>query len=120
MPGLAPAAKQQGRYVASVIKARINGMPPSAGFRYHHAGSLATIARKAAVADFGQLKLSGAVAWWVWGLVHILFLSGRRNRLVIALEWFWAYLTYRPSTRLITGDVQAARRNTLMPSRSAA
>jgi NADH dehydrogenase/putative oxidoreductase len=120
VPGLAPAAKQQGRYVASVIRARIGGKPKPAAFRYHHAGSLATIGRKAAVADFGRLQLSGAVAWWVWGLVHILFLSGMRNRVVIALEWFWAYLTYRPSTRLITGDVQTPRRKTLMASRSAA
>jgi NADH dehydrogenase FAD-containing subunit len=105
VPGLAPAAKQQGRYVASVIKARIEGRRPPAPFRYRHAGSLATIGRKAAVADFGWLRLSGALAWWVWGVVHILFLSGMRNRVVVALEWFWAYLTYHPSTRLITGDI---------------
>jgi NADH dehydrogenase FAD-containing subunit/uncharacterized membrane protein YphA (DoxX/SURF4 family) len=105
VPGLAPAAKQQGRFVASVIKARIEGRRPPAPFRYRHAGSLATIGRKAAVADFGWLRLSGALAWWVWGVVHILFLSGMRNRVVVALEWFWAYLTYHPSTRLITGDI---------------
>jgi NADH dehydrogenase FAD-containing subunit len=67
VPGLAPAAKQQGRYVASVIKARIEGRPPPAPFRYRHAGSLATIGRKAAIADFGRLQLSGAFACWVWG-----------------------------------------------------
>ena len=105
VPGLAPAAKQQGRYVAAVIKSRIAGGPPPAPFRYRHAGSLATIGRKAAVADFGRLRLSGALAWWVWGAVHILFLSGLRNRAVVALEWFWAYLTYHPSTRLITGEI---------------
>ena len=105
VPGLAPAAEQQGRYVASVIKARIEGRPTPAPFRYRHAGSLATIRRKAPVADFGWLRLSGALAWWVWGVVHILFLSGMRNRVVVALEWFWAYLTYHPSTRLITGDI---------------
>jgi len=120
VPGLAPAAKQQGRYVASVIKSRLDGNSPPAPFRYRHAGSLATIGRKAAVADFGRLRLSGAVAWWVWGLVHILFLSGMRNRLVIALEWFWAYLTYRPSTRLITGEVPITARRPVIPSRSAA
>jgi NADH dehydrogenase/putative oxidoreductase len=81
VPGLAPAAKQQGRYVASVIKARIEGRPPPAPFRYRHSGSLATIGRKAAVADFGGLRLFGALAWWVWGVVHILFLSG------CAIEW---------------------------------
>ena len=116
MPGLAPAAKQQGRYVASVIKARIEGRLPPAPLRYRHAGSLATIGRKAAVADFGRLKLSGALAWWVWGAVDILFLSGMRNRVVIALEWFWAYLTYRPSTRLITGEIPIRARSTVASS----
>ena len=111
VPGLAPAAKQQGRYVASVIMARIEGRPLPSRFRYRHAGSLATIGRKAAVADFGWLRLSGAIAWWVWGVVHILFLSGMRNRAVVALEWFWAYLTYHPSTRLITGDVPFVERS---------
>jgi NADH dehydrogenase/putative oxidoreductase len=115
VPGLAPAAKQQGRYVASVIKARIEGRPPPAPFHYRHAGSLATIGRKAAVADFGWLRLSGALAWWVWGVVHILFLSGMRNRVVVALEWFWAYLTYRPSTRLITGDIPIPTRSIAVP-----
>jgi NADH dehydrogenase FAD-containing subunit len=111
VPGLAPAAKQQGRYVASVITARIEGRPLPSRFRYRHAGSLATIGRKAAVADFGWLRLSGAIAWWVWGVVRILFLSGMRNRVVVAFEWFWAYLTYHPSTRLITGDVPFVERS---------
>jgi NADH dehydrogenase/putative oxidoreductase len=116
VPGLAPAAKQQGRYVASVVKARIGGRPPPTPFRYRHAGSLATIGRKAAVADFGWLRLSGALAWWVWGVVHILFLSGMRNRVVVALEWFWAYLTYHPSTRLITGEVPIPTRSIVVPA----
>jgi NADH dehydrogenase/putative oxidoreductase len=116
VPGLAPAAKQQGRYVTSVIKARIAGRPPPAPFHYRHAGSLATIGRKAAVADFGWLRLSGALAWWVWGVVHILFLSGMRNRVVVALEWFWAYLTYHPSTRLITGDIPIPTRSIAVPA----
>jgi NADH dehydrogenase/putative oxidoreductase len=116
VPGLAPAAKQQGRYVASVIRARIDGRPRPAPFRYRHAGSLATIGRKAAVADFGWLQLSGALAWWVWGVVHILFLSGMRNRVVVALAWFWAYLTYRPSTRLITGEIPIPTRTILASS----
>jgi NADH dehydrogenase FAD-containing subunit len=118
VPGLAPAAKQQGRYVASLIKARTEGRSLPAPFRYRHAGSLATIGRKAAVADFGRLRLSGAPAWWVWGLVHILFLSGMRNRMVIAFQWFWAYLTYRPSTRLITGDVPIIMRSSANPPHS--
>jgi len=120
VPGLAPAAKQQGRYVAAVISARIAERAPPAPFNYHHAGSLATIGRKAAVADFGRLRLSGPVAWWVWGLVHILFLSGMRNRVVIALEWFWAYLTYRPSTRLITGDITLTTHRAIVPAAQSA
>jgi NADH dehydrogenase FAD-containing subunit len=116
VPGLAPAAKQQGRYVTSAIKARIEGRRPPAPFRYRHAGSLATIGRKAAVADFGWLRLSGALAWWVWGVVHILFLSGMRNRVVVALEWFWAYLTYHPSTRLITGEIPIRTHLSVVPS----
>lgn len=104
VPGLAPAAKQAGQYVATVINAKISGHAPPGPFRYRHRGSLATIGRSAAVADFGRLRLSGAPAWWLWGLVHIYFLTGTRNRLSVAMEWFWAYLTFRRGTRLITGD----------------
>ncbi len=107
VPGLAPAAKQGGTYVARVIAARLKGRPAPAPFRYRHAGSLATIGRKAAVADFGRLRLTGAMAWWLWGAVHVLFLSGMRNRIGVALEWFWAYLTLRQGTRLITGEPAA-------------
>ena len=79
-------------------------------FVYRHLGSLATIGRKAAVADFGWLRLWGAPAWWLWGLVHVGFLVGMRNRVSVMFDWFWAYLTYRSGTRLITGaePVQAA------------
>ncbi|PWC40433.1 hypothetical protein TSO221_25500 [Azospirillum sp. TSO22-1] len=106
VPGLAPAAKQGGAYVAAVIAARIAGRPAPGPFRYRHAGSLATIGRKAAVADFGRVRLTGAAAWWLWGAVHVLFLSGMRNRVGVAVEWFWAYLTLRQGTRLITGPVE--------------
>jgi NADH dehydrogenase/putative oxidoreductase len=105
VPGLAPAAKQGGAYVAAVIRARLENRPPPAPFRYRHAGSLATIGRKAAVADFGRVRLSGGIAWWLWGAAHILFLAGMRNRVTVAVEWFWAYLTFSSSTRLITGDI---------------
>ena len=64
---------------------------------------MATIGRKAAVADFGWLRLSGASAWWLWGVIHVAFLVGLRNRVSVAFDWFWAYLTYNSSTRLITG-----------------
>jgi NADH dehydrogenase len=103
VPGLAPAAKQGGAYVARLITARVLGMPEPGPFVYRHMGSLATIGRKAAVADFGAIKLSGAVAWWLWGFAHLLFLVGARNRLAVVLNWIWSYLSFRASTRLITG-----------------
>ena len=103
IPGLAPAAKQGGEYAASVIRARITGGTAPAPFRYRHRGNLATIGRKSAVADFGWIMLSGPVAWWLWGLVHVFFLVGLRNRLSVMFNWFWAYMTYRVGTRLITG-----------------
>jgi NADH dehydrogenase/putative oxidoreductase len=104
VPGLAPAAKQAGTYVARLIRSRLEGRPVPAAFRYRHLGSLATIGRRAAVADFGWLRLSGPIAWWLWGAIHVAFLAGMRNRIAVALDWFWAYLTFRRSTRLITGD----------------
>jgi NADH dehydrogenase len=103
VPGLAPAAKQQGRYVAQAIGAALKNRPAPPAFRYQHFGSLATIGRQAAVAEMGGLRLWGAPAWWFWGAAHILFLVGGRNRMTVILDWTWAYLTYRRSTRLITG-----------------
>lgn len=103
VPGLAPAAKQGGQYVARAIRARIEGRRLPGPFEYRHLGSLATIGRKAAVADFGWIRLWGAPAWWLWGLVHVGFLVGLRNRVSVMFDWFWAYLTYRSGTRLITG-----------------
>ena len=103
VPGLAPAAKQGGAYVAATIRARVAGRRAPPPFRYRHLGSLATIGRKAAVADFGWIKLNGAPAWWLWGLVHVGFLVGARNRVSVIFDWFWAYLTFRSGTRLITG-----------------
>ena len=103
VPGLAPAAKQGGKYVARVLRARIEGRRAPGPFVYRHLGSLATIGRKAAVADFGWVRLWGAPAWWLWGLVHVGFLVGMRNRVSVMFDWFWAYLTYRSGTRLITG-----------------
>jgi NADH dehydrogenase/putative oxidoreductase len=101
VPGLAPAAKQGGAYVARVIKARIAHRRPPGSFAYQHLGSLATIGRKAAVADFGRIQMSGAPAWWLWGAVHLAFLVGLRNRVSVLLDWFWAYLTFRGGARLI-------------------
>lgn len=108
VPGLAPAAKQGGQYVARVIRARATARRSPGPFVYRHLGSLATIGRKAAVAEFQRLKLSGGIAWWLWGLIHVYFLVGVRNRVSVMLDWFWAYLTYRASTRLITGSAGRA------------
>lgn len=110
---VASAAKQGGQYVAATIHARIRGKAAPAAFAYRHLGSLATIGRKAAVADFGALRLSGALAWWLWGLVHVGFLVGLRNRISVMFDWFWAYLTYRSGTRLITGGEDAVAAGTV-------
>ena len=101
VPGIAPAAKQQGRYVAALIKARLEGstLPP---FRYKHAGSLAQIGKKKAVIDFGWIKLRGTLAWWIWGIAHIYFLIGLRNRLSVALSWLWVHARDQRAARLIT------------------
>jgi len=103
-PGLAPAAKQGGAFVAKVIQRKLRGNHSQQMFAYRHMGSLATIGRKSAIADFGFIRLHGALAWWLWGLVHILFLLGLRNRVAVAVSWLWSYFTYRPATRLITGS----------------
>jgi NADH dehydrogenase len=102
VPGIAPAAKQQGRYVAAKIRARLQGRPANAPFCYRHSGSLATIGKRKAVIDFGRFRLRGPVAWWIWGLAHIYFLIGVRNRLSVALSWLWNYIRDQRSSRLIT------------------
>jgi NADH dehydrogenase len=101
-PGIAPAAKQQGIHVARTIKQRLAGDSRSRVFRYQHAGDLATIGKRSAVIDFGWCKLKGWFAWMVWGLAHIYFLIGLRNRLAVALSWLWIYLTGNRSACLIT------------------
>jgi putative oxidoreductase len=107
VPGLAPAAKQGGSHVAKQIRAMVESRGSVPAFRYRHWGSLATIGRKAAVADFGILKLSGSPAWWLWGVVHIAFMLGVRNRVATLTNWFWAYLKSGGSIRLITGGTQS-------------
>jgi NADH dehydrogenase len=104
VPGLAQAAKQGGAFVAKVIRAKLRGDPVSLVFSYRHMGSLATIGRKSAVADFGFVRLRGTMAWWLWGTVHVVLLVGSRNRVAVVLNWIWSYVTYRASTRLITGS----------------
>ncbi|MFZ0151562.1 MAG: NAD(P)/FAD-dependent oxidoreductase [Xanthobacteraceae bacterium] len=102
-PGLAPAAKQGGAHAARAIRAALTGRPAPPPFRYRHYGSLATIGRQAAVADFGGVRVRGAPAWWLWGAAHIAFLIGVRNRITVLTTWLWAYLTFRRGSRLITG-----------------
>jgi len=102
VPGIAPAAKQQGAYVAKLLHARLSGKPVPGPFRYRHQGSLATIGRRAAVIDFGKIKLKGGLAWWIWGLAHIYFLIGTRSRLAVAWSWMWTHMSGLHSARLIT------------------
>jgi NADH dehydrogenase len=102
VPGIAPAAKQEGRYVAETIEARLTGGKSLPPFRYKDAGSLATIGKRAAVVDFGWIKFTGRLAWWLWGFAHIYFLIGLRHRLAVALSWLWIYFTGQRSARLIT------------------
>jgi NADH dehydrogenase FAD-containing subunit/uncharacterized membrane protein YphA (DoxX/SURF4 family) len=108
VPGLAPAAKQSGAYVASVLRAKVRGIAAPPPFTYRHQGNLATIGRQSAVADFGWLTLTGARAWWMWGAVHIFFLAGLRNRISVFVGWLWCYFTYRVGVQLITGETPGA------------
>ncbi|SFP53962.1 NADH dehydrogenase [Mesorhizobium sp. NFR06] len=102
VPGVAPAAKQEGKHVATTIKARLAGDTASRPFRYRHDGDLATIGKRAAAIDFGWIKLTGWLAWWLWGIAHIYFLIDFRNRLAVSLSWLWIYFTGQRSARLIT------------------
>jgi len=103
VPGIAPAAKQQGRFVADVIAKKIAGKPSSKAFHYRHAGHLATIGRKSAIIEFPRYKLKGRLAWWIWGISHIYFLIGLPSPLVVSIRWLWEYITYGRGARLITG-----------------
>jgi NADH dehydrogenase len=103
LPGVAQVAIQQGDWVAKNI-ARDLEHQPRRDFHYHDKGSMATIGRAAAVAHFGGIELSGYFAWLAWLFVHILFLIGFRNRLLVMIQWAWSYLTYERGARLITGS----------------
>jgi NADH dehydrogenase len=102
LPGVAPVAKQQGRYVADFILGRRNGP-----FFYRDLGNLATIGRSKAVIDMDDLRLSGFLAWLLWCVAHVWFLIGFRSRLAVTINWLWNYITYQRSARLITGDIAA-------------
>jgi NADH dehydrogenase len=103
VPGVAPAAIQMGEATADNI-ARSIARRARQPFRYRNKGNLATIGRAAAVADFGRMHIGGVIAWFMWLFVHIFFLIGFRNRLIVMVEWAWAYFTHRRPTRLITGS----------------
>ncbi|HEY7459603.1 MAG TPA: NAD(P)/FAD-dependent oxidoreductase [Xanthobacteraceae bacterium] len=102
IPGIAPAAKQMGRHVGKVIAARIAGGEAPAPFVYRHYLDLAAIGRSSAVVRRGRLQLTGYLAWWFWGIAHIYFLIGVRNRFIVAVNWFWNYLTFQRGARVIT------------------
>jgi len=102
VPGVAPAAKQMGHYVAGVIRERLAGKP-SKPFRYHDYGNLATIGRMAAVVDLRGFHMSGLIAWWFWLIAHVFFLIGFRNRLIVLINWAWSYWTYQRHARIIFG-----------------
>ncbi|HVD76657.1 MAG TPA: NAD(P)/FAD-dependent oxidoreductase [Vicinamibacteria bacterium] len=107
VPGVAPAAMQMGRHAGRNIRRALAGQP-LLPFRYIDKGSLATIGRRAAVADFGRVRLWGFPAWMAWLGIHIFFLIGFRNRLVVLLDWAMAYVSYQRSARLILFEPQAA------------
>jgi NADH:ubiquinone reductase (H+-translocating) len=104
LPGVAPVAMQQGRYIAKIIAGDLQKSPRK-NFHYVDKGSLATIGRAAAVAQIGKIHISGYFAWLAWLFIHIMFLIGFRNRLMVMIQWAWSYLTYERGARLITGDM---------------
>lgn len=109
VPGVAPAAKQQGAYAARVIRAAMAGRPRPGAFRYRDGGMLATIGRSAAVVQVGPIRMKGVLAWLFWCVAHVYFLVGFRNRIQVGLDWLWAYLTFERGARLITAENQAAK-----------
>jgi NADH dehydrogenase len=108
LPGICPVAIQMGEYTASVIEGDLAGRPRRA-FSYWDKGQLAVIGRGQAVADIWKLHFGGFLAWMVWIFVHVFFLIGFRNRVLVLLQWAWSYVTYSRGARLITGEVQAPR-----------
>lgn len=109
LPGVAPVAIQEGQFVARLIRREIAGKPGARRpFKYWDKGSLATIGRAAAVAEFGRIHISGFIAWLSWLFVHIFFLIGFRNRLLVFIQWAWSYFTYERGARLITGSTELA------------
>jgi NADH dehydrogenase len=114
LPGVAPVAKQQGQYVAGLLIARQQGKAEKP-FRYRDFGALATIGRSRAVVQIGGLKINGFIAWLLWSVAHIYFLIGFRNRLIVATNWLWNYVTFQRGTRLITGLTGARMEDMSLP-----
>ena len=104
LPSLAPVAKQQGNYVAKKIKSLIDKKPYKK-FKYRNMGYLTTIGRSVAIVDFGWITFKGRIGWFIWSLVHIYFLIGFRNRLMVFINWVWSYITYGKGARLITKNI---------------
>jgi len=104
LPGVSPVAMQEGRYVARLIRSRLSGRDFNSHFRYFNKGNLATVGRSFAVADLGVFKFSGYFAWITWIIVHIYYLIGFRNRILVIIQWAWAYLTFKPGARLIVAQ----------------
>ena len=100
LPGVAPAAAQQGRFIADTIRNELDGKPRGE-FRYNDKGQMATIGRSRAITEVGKFKLTGIFAWVVWLVVHIYFLTGFRNRIFVVLSWAWSFITFRRGARLI-------------------
>lgn len=117
LPGIAPVAMQQGRFVAKVIRSRVAGEAPPAAFRYFDKGYLATVGRMYAIGYMGRFQFSGLLAWLVWALVHIMYLIGFRNRVVVMMQWAWLYLTFQRGARLIPPDERSERVEATMMSR---
>ncbi|WP_229678011.1 NAD(P)/FAD-dependent oxidoreductase [Caldovatus sediminis] len=125
VPGIAPAAKQMGRYVGRLLAARARARGAAAGaprvrasaFAYRHQGDLATIGRRSAVVALGKVRLTGLIGWWFWGIAHIWYLIGFRSRVVVSFEWLWSYLTFQRGARLITRPAPPSRQAPPAPER---
>ena len=109
LPGLAPVAKQQGVYVGRLLAARLAGRAEPGPFRYRDLGTMAIIGRSHAIADFGLFRLTGFPAWLGWSLVHLMLLVDIRSRIMVYINWSWAFFTYGRGARLLTGDARTDR-----------
>ena len=105
LPGLAQVADQQGRYLAKVLLARLDGGKPPGPFRYRSRGNLGVVGRNSAVIDFDRVHMTGFPAWVLWGIVHIYLLVGFQNRFLVVMRWLWAYLTSSRGARIISEGI---------------